>query len=150
MSTRSTTHFVYEGEEKPTAIIYRHSDGYPEGAGRDILKFLDECEKFEDSRFGDPSYLAARYVVFLASKFANKGYDADFNPIPADPWSLEFTGVGVCGADPCDIEFRYVVICGRGRPVVQCFSVRGGAHGELVEGWQKGTEEKCLTDADKG
>ena len=37
MSTRSTTHFQWEGRD--FAIVYRHPDGYPDGAGVDILKF---------------------------------------------------------------------------------------------------------------
>ena len=45
MSTRSTTHFTYGNGHGygPTAIIYRHGDGFPEAAGVDILRFLDEC-----------------------------------------------------------------------------------------------------------
>ena len=78
MSTRSTTHFVDSQATylngKPMAIIYRHSDGYPSGAGRDLLSFLKECKKLKDSRLSDSSYLAAKYIVFLADMF-NHGYE---------------------------------------------------------------------------
>lgn len=124
MSTRSTTHFTH-GDGDPTAIIYRHPDGYPECAGVDILRFLEECAKLKDSRFGDPSYLAAKYVVFLADHF-NYTYDQSFAKIrPAS--RLEFISVGVVMADPGDIEYRYVVDCGKptadGKPTVTCYAV---------------------------
>lgn len=100
MSTRSTTHFTYGEGSEPVAIVYRHSDGYPSGAGIDIKKFLKQCSRLNDSRFDDPSYLAAKYVVFLADMFR-------------EPESmLEFLSVGVVREDPPDIEYRYVVNCG--------------------------------------
>jgi hypothetical protein len=98
VSTRSTTHFVYPGE--PTeAIIYRHSDGYPEGAGKDLVRFLEITSELPDPRHGDPSYLAAKYVVYLASLFAKDDI-------------LDFLSVGVMREDPTDIEYRYVVTAG--------------------------------------
>lgn len=119
MSTRSTTHFLYAEDRKPTAIVYRHGDGYPEGAGADIVKFFDQVDKLRDKRFTDPSYLAAKYVVFLAEMF---GKYAD------DPKNrLDFISVGVVTTDPGDIEYRYQVICdGKGkdgRPTLKCFHV---------------------------
>lgn len=121
MSTRSTTHFLDDGEI--IAIVYRHSDGYPEGAGTDLLRFIDECAKLPDPRFGDPSYLAAKYVVFLAEMF-NRNQNAN---------RLDFLSVGVCMQDPGDIEYRYTVECGdrsagcvrnrRSCPRVRCFAI---------------------------
>jgi hypothetical protein len=108
MGTRSTTHFVYPDRTEPEAIIYRHWDGYPEGAGKDLMDFLKRVETFLDSRLTDPSYLAARYVAFLADLFAPKPDE----PRPGqsmDP--LDFISVGVVRQDPSDIEYRYVVIC---------------------------------------
>lgn len=119
MSTRSTTHFVYDGDKKPTAIIYRHSDGYPEGAGVDLLRFIEETGALRDSRWGDPSYLAAKYVVFLAREFADD---------PSSP--LAFISVGVLDADPGDIEYRYVVRCGNGKPTVTRYAISGKYDGE--------------------
>ncbi len=96
------------------AIIYRHSDGYPKGAGVDLRAFLKECNELRDSRLNDASYLAARYVVFLARQFS-----------PADPkFSLDLLSVGVCLHDPSDIEYRYTVDCDdigeNGLPALKC------------------------------
>ncbi len=121
MSTRSTTHFT-DGRKSPIAIIYRHSDGYPEGAGVDIHRFLDECAKLNDPRFGDPSYLAAKYVVFLADMF-NNVYNTEKYERPES--RLQFISVGVLSKDPGDVAFRYVVDCSTGqRPTVKCFEVQ--------------------------
>ncbi len=131
--------------------------GIPKGPVGISCNLSMHAEKLKDSRFDDPSYLAARYVVFLASKFAaykSKKRKASkrtfFGRIrrawrawrelcrvdsSEDSWSLDFLSVGVCGADPCDIGYRYVVTCGRDRPVVQCFQV-WGTHATLVEGWE--------------
>jgi hypothetical protein len=111
MSTRSTTHFVLG--ERPRAIVYRHADGYPSGAGADLLEFLRAVQaQTPDTRFGDPSYLAAKYVVFLAEPFA---VDYEWTPdeVKTTPRAnrLNFNSVGVCLSDPADIEYRYVVDC---------------------------------------
>ena len=127
MSTRSTTHFIYGDQKHPTAIIYRHPDGYPDGAGVDLLRFLDECGKLKDPRFSDPSYLAAKYVVFLADMF-NHSYrevNGRFETVHNES-KLDFLSVGVVNSDPGDIEYRYVVDCkgaSRGtRPTVKCYA----------------------------
>ena len=127
MSTRSTTHFIDSrwidqntGKPYVDAIVYRHSDGYPEAAGRDLFTFLLRSQSLADSRLTDASYLAARYVVFLSQKFAS----AD------DP--LDFTSVGILMQDPGDIAYRYTVDCGtltaEGLPVVKCFDMQGKEH----------------------
>src|SRR3990172_6611860 len=73
MTTRSTTHFTHDLLDDPEAIVYRHSDGYPSAAGADILRFFNEVRaQTDDTRFYDSSYLAAKYVVFLAGMFARK------------------------------------------------------------------------------
>jgi len=113
MSTRCTTHFKDNGAD--VAIIYRHGDGYPDGHGTDLLAFLKECAKLRDPRFGDPSYLAAKLVVYLANAFRS----------PQAPL-LEFISVGVVMEDPEDIEYMYTVDCGEGEwPVVRCYEVGG-------------------------
>ena len=141
MSTRSTTHFLSAGADKPTAIIYRHPDGYPEGAGADILDFLDQCAELSDSRFNDPSYLAAKYVVFLADMF-NYSYHLDNLDKTRPKSRLDFISVGVVDEDPGDIDYRYVITChGRDkRPSVHCYT-----HGEgdwtIVGDWQQLAEK---------
>src|SRR5208282_1195712 len=116
MSTRSTTHFIdSEFSQKPIAIVYRHSDGYPEGAGMDIVRFLKACKALPDSRLNDPSYLAAKYVVFLADMFNGRAKS-----------KLDFISVGILSEDPGDIEYRYVIDCGnlvKGLPTVTCYAV---------------------------
>ncbi len=109
MSTSSTIHFVRDG--LPLAIVYRHCDGYPSGAGTDLLRFISEIEhNAVDQRFDDPVFLAARYVVWLAQSA----------PVSCP---FDFFGVGVVTSDPGDIAYRYVVDCSgpRGsRPGVRC------------------------------
>ena len=111
MSTRSSTHFTMG--EKRRAIVYRHADGYPSGAGADLLEFLRAVQRqTPDTRFGDPSYLAAKYVVFLAELFA-VDYARTADEFKSTPRTnrLDFISVGVCLSDPADIEYRYVVDC---------------------------------------
>lgn len=157
MSTRSTTHFCYGDETQ--AIIYRHPDGYPEGHGRDLQRFFADVEaQTADTRYTDPSYLAAKLVVWLAGEFAvNYVSEAeaerqgivkeweeapvawgDTRAMPGQP--LDFLSVGVMKQDPGDIEYRYKVHCDRkdaaGRPEVECYAVPFDARpdqGELVE-----------------
>lgn len=143
MSTRSTTHFINssanwtdEKTGKPFlgAIVYRHTDGYPKGAGIDLFKFLARCKKLQDSRLTDCSFLAARYVVFLGEMFA-VDYTKSTAPgvYPPTKDRLDFISVGVMMDDPFDIEYRYVVDCGkigkRGLPKVTCYKVSVGDDG---------------------
>ena len=130
MSTRSTTHFINSSHEYGgPVIVYRHSDGYPSGAGADIQEFFKAVEaQTTDTRFNEASYLAAKYVVYLAGSFAE---------MAATDWTtgkigtvkpLNFLSVGVMDADPMDIEYRYTVDTGKmdsnGLPTVtvqECF-----------------------------
>jgi hypothetical protein len=130
MSTRSTTHFI--SGEHTAAIIYRHSDGYPEGHGKDLDRFFDDVEaQTSDRRYTDPSYLAAKLVVWLAREFA-LSFDAERGFVShADTRPLDFISVGIVDSDPADIEYRYTIDCGQlndngaGRPTVTCYEVNG-------------------------
>ena len=131
MSTRSTTHFLSGRGGHVAAIVYRHSDGYPSGAGTDIYHFLREVKKLSDPRFNDPSYLAAKYVVWLGRMFA-VDYDWSKPGAPKKPKEspLDFLSVGVCLVDPCDIEYRYAILCDgtrdeEGLPLVKCVNMSG-------------------------
>lgn len=139
MSTRSTTHFIDSSYINPdtkkpylSAIIYRHTDGYPEGAGTDIFRFLERVSKLNDTRLSDPSYLAAKYVMFLAEKFGS-GLSAQLRQMryPTND-SLDFLSVGVVMDDPSDIRYRYIIDCGKigadGLPEVTCFDTEGNKH----------------------
>ena len=137
MSTRSTAHFIDYSDTKPTAIIYRHSDGYPDGAGVDLRKFLAECATLPDPRFTDPAYLAAKYVVWLANEF-NWTYDFSAKGmVKQRPTSrLEFLSVGIMDQDPGDIEYRYIVNCSKmvdGLPELKCFNTYSGAEEEIPD-----------------
>ena len=110
MSTRSTTHFRDTLDGPSTAIVYRHHDGYPSGAGVDLVRFIKQVKEqtsregasFYGTRFNDPSYLAAKYLTFLVTD----GYRYD------KEYPLDFGGVGILNDDPGDIEWRYIVVAG--------------------------------------
>lgn len=128
MSTRCTTHFHSDyGKNEVEAIIFRHTDGYPSVTGADLLKFFDAIEEQAkgDTRFGDASMLAARYVVFLSQMFTTeyKGKGEWENYGSERP--LDFISVRVLLEDTADTEFVYHVYCKEGgRPKVEVFSYR--------------------------
>ena len=101
MSTRCTINFAYG--ENIVATIYRHHDGYPDsdyGVLNSLKKFFTDVElQTHDTRFTDPSYLAAKFVVWQANEYSKSGK------------MLDFLSLGVCNKDPGDIDFRYVVNC---------------------------------------
>jgi hypothetical protein len=121
MSTRCAIHFTYGGAVH--ANVYRHTDGYPDGSGG-ILADLDslfsdvEGQCGWDTRFSDPTYLAAKFVVWQAGKYAWRLNPRTFVREPAP--LLAFLGVGVQVEDPSDISYRYRVECDApsGRPEV--------------------------------
>lgn len=98
MSTRASIHFC-DSTGKTVAIVFRHTDGYPEGLGRDLRDFFAAVEaQTSDTRFSDPSMLAARWVVYDAQQMARGG-------------NLDFLSVRIVLEDSGDIEYRYKVIC---------------------------------------
>jgi len=132
MSTRATTHF--QRQNKTQAIIYRHPDGYPEGLGQDLKDFFQELKTdVRDPRFEDPAYLAAKWVVRDAQRYARHlvhvGDTMDYEPTHP----LEFLSVGVTMEDPSDIEFRYIVDCDhrdkKGLPLLYVEGVRYSGEG---------------------
>ena len=125
MSTRATIHFHDVNQKgkplpKPTAIIYRHSVGYPDGLGEDLKKFINIVrESVKDTRFGDASYLAAKWVVWDAAQMAASRVEVSkIIGKPIEPNPLDFLSVGIMAQDPGDIEYRYKVICD-GKPTVK-------------------------------
>jgi hypothetical protein len=113
MSTRCNIHFLASGEIYSN--IYRHSDGYPDGehgVPASFHQFFEELEgQTQDTRYSDPEYLAAKFLVWQASQFARN---------PEAP--LEFLSVSPCVQDHGDIEWVYKVNCdeldGKGRPTL--------------------------------
>jgi hypothetical protein len=119
MSTRCIINFGTD-KKNPDAKVYRHSDGYPTGILPDLQKFFgDVIKQTKDTRFNDPNYLAAKYVVWQAHKYAKK-LNEKFEYEPSE--MLDFTGVGICQKNPDDIDYEYFVDCNRmdakGRPKV--------------------------------
>ena len=114
MSTRCNIHFTYNGHIY--ANIYRHCDGYPDGE-HGVPAFLDrffqavedQCDG--DTRFREPGYLAAKFVVFQAALNCRT---------PDQP--LNFLSCGVSGGadgDHGDIEWIYTVECAKGSDTVR-------------------------------
>lgn len=99
MGDRVTVHFQQGG--RTDAIVYSHY-----GVDGDTLnEFFNEIEtNLSDTRFNDPPYLAAKFVVWLALKSGSGKHP------------LDFLGVGVYQFDPEDLSRRYLVDCRTPRP----------------------------------
>lgn len=115
MSTRSQWSFREKG--KQIALIYKHSDGYPQGfyGGFALWKrFTDKIIKDEGmygNRFDDAEYLAARFIVFLAIH-ENKEKN------------LNFGGIGISKDLHGDIEYLYEINCDNSEfPAFRCKSI---------------------------
>lgn len=122
MSTRATVHFKDTPKAKPTAIVYRHGDGYPTGLGADLKAFFKElADHVGDTRFTDSAYLAAKWVVWDAHRMRSA----------QEQWSgkqrhvLDFLSVGIVNKDPGDTEYRYEVICNSAPPSVVAYARTG-------------------------
>lgn len=101
MSTRSVVNFCYN--EHIEAKVYRHRDGYPETVLEDLARFFTSVkEQTADTRFHDPSYLAAKFVVWQAHEYAD-----DLEK------PLAFLGVGILMVNPGDIEYEYFINCNK-------------------------------------
>ena len=113
MSTRCQIKFISEGKE---VLIYRHSDGYPEGdfgVVNSISKFLKW-----DSRGDDIEYIPANFIFFekvnMALHFNENREVRGENPITLNNLLEEDymqLGYGVCQPNDYhgDIEFLYTV-----------------------------------------
>jgi len=114
MSTRCAIAFGHtKNHQDKLALVYRHSDGYPNGAGADLLKFFQDvkaCAKHGDTRFDDPTYLAAKFIIWLTLKYANSEWHKRY---PGEDHPLNQLGVGVILDYPGDLEYVYVVVCGK-------------------------------------
>jgi hypothetical protein len=111
MSTRAHIAF-YSEKDQPLkdwdALIYKHSDGYPEGT----LPLLKEfCEAFNKQRgLEDSEYASARYVARLATE-RDEQLAEYRNPIAME--EFDFLGIGISKQLHGDIEYFYAVFPNR-------------------------------------
>lgn len=107
MSTRCQIGF-YEREEqdlnKPTVLLYKHSDGYPEGVMPFIVKFLRKDGAI--GRRTDIEYLSAWFMYFLIKENVKemRPFAEKYNKDPED-----FLGHGISDGFHGDIEYFYAV-----------------------------------------
>jgi hypothetical protein len=101
MATRSNIHFVADGITY--ANLYIHYDSYPSNRVPELKEFFHAVKnQTNDTRFNDPEYLAAKFVVWYSQTGLREG-----SPSP----SLDFLGIGVCVEDHGDIDYIYEVHC---------------------------------------
>jgi hypothetical protein len=107
------------------AMLYRHSDGYPEGVLPDLEEFFDDLDKnLSDKRYGDPSYLAPKLLVWLVMSHRQsmkEWYESMLERNPNDNYAREklaekshicdFLGHGIDNALHGDIEYLYHINC---------------------------------------
>lgn len=113
MSTHAQVNFTDISGHAVDASVYKHSDGYPEAMLPLLADFLADVEAQcpGDTRFSDPSYLAAKYVVWQSAKYS-------------EGKPLAFIGVGIVPAGENAGDYTYTVACrtdgSRGRPLITC------------------------------
>lgn len=126
LPNKSVTDFARKIEAK----IYRHSDGYPNretGVLADLDRFFEEViaqttgpdtPSRSGTCFSDPSYLAAKFVVWQAQQFCyTYQYDPDGNFESSSYWKthpLGFLSLGVVTENPVGVEYEYFVVCENG------------------------------------
>lgn len=116
MSTRCNIHFTDKTGEIE-ANIYRHGDGYPDGVLPDLERFFAEVEaQTKDTWFNDPSYLAAKFVVWQAGENARIAAFDYMTGKQGEVKPLDFLSVGIVSADAGDGEYVYTVECSPGYP----------------------------------
>lgn len=113
MSTRSVIDFFYGDSKEPQARVYRHYDGDPETMAHDLGLFFDDVAaqcgpRGNDNRFTDPGYLAAKFIVWQAARYARQ--PGGYTGAPKGG-ALYFSGVAPCLVAPSDIDYRHAVRC---------------------------------------
>jgi len=103
MSTRCVINFCDGGVTM--SKVYRHYDGYPEAVKPDLQQFFKDVKaQTQDTRFSDPIYLSAKFVVWQANQNNRSHANGEVK-------MLDFLGVGPCVENPGDIEFEYFLDC---------------------------------------
>jgi hypothetical protein len=112
MSTRSQIGFYKNKEQsfdEPDVLIYKHSDGYPEG----VIPLLKEfCKMFKERRgLDDTEYAGAWYVYELINEHVNhmKEFkkETNYTNIPDD--GMDCLSHGIVKGFQWDIDFYYRV-----------------------------------------
>lgn len=135
MGTRCAIHFMHVGDHDPVANVYQHWDGDPESVAEDLGRFFDAVEEQVpgDTRFADPSYLAAKFVVWKAweaakstAAIANILAEVDGKPTRDTVAPLAFKNVGIDTEDADDLAYVHEVRCyqDRRRPEVASMEAR--------------------------
>lgn len=108
MSTRSQIAFYGDKEQELKswdALIYKHSDGYPEG----VLPLLEKfCRAFDKQRgLSDAEYASAWYLIWLGKEREENlaRYRKDSTAMPG----FDFIGLGISKDLHGDIEYFYAV-----------------------------------------
>ena len=135
MSTRSQIGF-YEKAETPLdkfeALLYRHSDGYPEGVLLDILPFLSWWRKARG--IGDLEYCSARLLQYLCNE-----YDKETKKWGSKIEAEGFTGTlghGVCRAFHWDIEYFYKIYPNKVEVYDVSFKSEEGSDKDWFDNWK--------------
>lgn len=114
MSTRCVIAFHYGNSESPIALIYKDYDGHPESVAFVLTSFFDDVEtqcgpRPDDNRFTDPSFLAAKYIVWQAAEYARESDKP-----------MDFSGVAPVLSIPRDVEWIHTVRCSDDRSTERC------------------------------
>ena len=101
--------------ENHIALIYRHSDGYPEGDSGVIADLLPFLKWFENERGFDVEYIAARLLQYMCNKYDDHGKEWDKKAgREIDEKALTgLLGHGICNALHGDIEYFYAISEGK-------------------------------------
>lgn len=107
MGARSTYTFTSdptpESAEDDYAHVYLHYGGESrEECEQTMREFYEELTKLTDTRVSDPGYLAAKFVVWAASR----------SRYPKDAPELEFLSVGIMPERMDGADYGVVVCCG--------------------------------------
>ena len=119
MSTRCNIGFYVADADpikKPEALLYKHSDGYPDGVLPELIPFVKE---FKSKRGHDPEYLAARYMQYLGNLYDGvdlsdpemRKFLSTFHKYKDGDLVAGVLGLGICNVIHCDIEYFYAVYC---------------------------------------
>lgn len=93
--------------KKWQALIYRHSDGYPDSVVPDILPFI---EAFKEKR-NDTEYLAACLVAYLKNWHCGQSFykNGDEQNIKINNFETDVLCHGISKVIHMDIDYYYVV-----------------------------------------